>query len=527
MAIPNGKNGFSSEKKAREFLTGLDFDAENFVYFTLGKNVYAYTQSENEKLIVGKDYAELTTGNGRKLRKSTDLDSAGKKLKKHTLSAVSKKDKVGLKTFEEKEGLSFTYGKSAKKFPALSKVGENALFVFLSEELPEKHIVDKDTVKRVSLPKSKEKAGAKAETKDKEKEETTPKKAKGSKKSAPAKTNAKFDDAFVLVAEDNIERLTEKSVKKVAGLLNQLREAKKEDRAIEVTVSSIVRENAENYFVCLYRKSLPVRMKFEDTFVSYPLNLDNVDNTTQAGKEEILVREVTFGEKMYGANIKVKLLNIPSENPKELSENGDYGVLVSRKDYNLEYEKASYDEGINGKKLEVGAFARGIIYSVGDWGVGINVGGIDTTVRADMLTNRYIASPVEFKRLFRVNDTVVVKITDIDTKRVHRKISVEGRSYERLNSKSFNKGLTKGSKTFARITRKGHAKDDAEKVVYALCLEETGAPAISSPIVKGSVGFNLKKGELVRVQVLEFLSDGHIYVAICGVHGAGNIGRME
>lgn len=168
-----------------------------------------------------------------------------------------------------------------------------------------------------------------------------------------------------------------------------------------------------------------------------------------------------------------------------------------------------------------------IIFSVGDWGVGMNVGGIDVTVPADMLTNRYIPSPTEMKRHFRVNDTIVVKITDIDTKTKYRKLLVEGRSYERLTAKSFNKGLTKGSKTFARITRKGHSKTDTEKVVYSLCLEETGMPAISTPIAKGSLGFNLTKGELVRVQVVEFLSDGHVYVSICGVHGAGNIGRME
>ncbi len=548
MKIAKGKNGFTSITKAKDYLTENNFNPEQFVFLTLGKNVYAYCQSAKEKLALGKDCFVLVADGKEKTYPIKDMNKA-KALKKFELTAIPKKDKTSLKFFDEKESVKAEYGSLAKKYPSMTKVAESVLVGFLETpfELPAEK----------AEPKAKAEAEAKVEEKAKPKKEEVPKAEEKAKKEEPKKEEAKkanvkpkktaknnkkpfakkpqqkkeedeftnFADTIMAVTDEDYSKLTDKSLKKTLNLINRLREAKEKKHSVEVSVGVIRRMKNENFIVCYYERMLPVYIPFKECFVTYPIEISNVDTSTEKGKEELLARECVFAEKMYGAIVRVFITDMPEKNPTELMD--EYGIRASRKEYNLAYEKASFEDGIKGKVIKVGDYVKAKVYAVGNWGVAFNIGGVDTTVKAEYLTNRFIASPVELARKYRVNDTIVLKITDIDTKGKHRKLTAEGRSYERLNAKSYAKGITKGAKTFARVVGRGRSKTDKDKVVFSLCLEETGLPAISSPISKGSIGYTIPKGEMVRVQVLEFLEDGQVYVAICGVHGAGNIGRLE
>lgn len=296
------------------------------------------------------------------------------------------------------------------------------------------------------------------------------------------------------------------------SLKSQLQMAQRQNRLLEanvIGVSTLRQQDKAVVFVTAnYENRVKVMIAFDDMYRENPLDM----TTVNPDSDDYLTRQRTFCEKLFGLTIPFMIKQVATDknNPS------NFIVVGSRKAALKVIEHRNYDENANGKTLiGKGSMVDATVTSVSRYSIGMNVGGIDTTVPVRLLTFRYVDNPSTLSSMYHVGDTVTVEVTSVKTDEDgNHSIVVSARNGELADVKRKQQYLAPslGEHCIGTITAIRPSKNNNNSIAIALYIDGYEMPAVSSAFSFTSLGYFPKLGDKVRVTVTGIAENGFAYV---------------
>ncbi len=186
--------------------------------------------------------------------------------------------------------------------------------------------------------------------------------------------------------------------------------------------------------------------------------------------------------------IDVKIIEIDQEKNK---------VILSHKDIQLEEESKIKEELLN--QLKIGEIIEGVVRRIADFGIFVNIGGVDGLVHVSELSWERVEKPED---VFKEGDKVNVKVLKIDLENQKIGLSIKETLINPWNKaiESFNIGdVYKG--TVKRVTNFGAFVELSQYIEGLVHISQISNEHIINP------NDVLKTGQVVDVKILDIISD--------------------
>lgn len=291
-------------------------------------------------------------------------------------------------------------------------------------------------------------------------------------------------------------------------------------RILRGRVSGVRNLNGRVYAVVIFGGVYLILIPFQSFYVDNPINMSTVDTVTRSGRIDLRQRQTAMLEKHYGYDTPFIITRM------ERGEGGSYVILGSRSAALNRRAHENFTPGDNGEAvMRPGDIVPAVVTSIAEHSIAVNVGGVDTRIRASDLTFRYVPSGEKILEKYAVGDTIPVMLMDSRrTENGHWTCRVSRRRVEMEEAKARHHLFsTPGDLTSAIVTGK-YFREDNGRAYLRLYLDAYDIPAATSNVPKRPNGEYPAIGESYRVAFQDYKEEtGVTYVTLRGYHGPARL----
>lgn len=275
----------------------------------------------------------------------------------------------------------------------------------------------------------------------------------------------------------------------------------------------------------IYDEIFKILIPFDQLYREFPIDMQTVDLSTEAGIAAFARRQKAMAEKLYGLETPFMVTHMDAGEGR-LGATSDYAIFASRAEALEIIERANFVPDRSGNvEMEEGSLVQAIITSTSDYSIAVNVGGVDTRIPVRNLTYRYISGPDDIRRMYEVGQRITVQIASVKTNEdgTHD-VEVTPRPVELMTAKSRQGSLLRVTdQCVGTVTGIYASKNSPGKIIVSLYLEKYGMPAMSNAFAPSKMGDYPQPGDQIRVTVAGFGDNGMVYVHCRGFHGARSV----
>lgn len=314
---------------------------------------------------------------------------------------------------------------------------------------------------------------------------------------------------------DNQERRVAQS-ENWSGLQNAMRNG----QILHGKISGVRTINESPYVVIMYGGTYLVLIPYQAFYVADPIDMRQVTLNNRDDRINLRQRQVAILEKHYGYDTPFIVTRM------ERGEEGSYVILGSRAAAINRRAHENFTLTNSGDAvMKAGDIVPAVVTSVAEHSIAVNVGGVDTRIRASDLTFRYVPSGEKILEMFAVNDTIPVMLMDAEKDRNgHWNCRVSRRRVEMEEAKSrHHLFCNRGDLTSAVVTGK-YFSERTGRAYLRLYLDSYDLPASASTVPRRPNGEYPAIGESYRVSYSGYNEEtGMTYVTLRGYHGPARL----
>lgn len=291
-------------------------------------------------------------------------------------------------------------------------------------------------------------------------------------------------------------------------------------RILKGKVSGVRNVNNRVYAVVMFSEMYLVLIPFQNFYVEDPIRANAAGAASDADRANIMQRQTAMLEKHYGYETPFVVTRMERE------DNDAYIILGSRAAALVRRAHENFTPGENGEAvMRPGEIVPAVVTSIAEHSIAVNVGGVDTRVRASDLTFRYAPSGEKILENYAVGMTIPVMLMGVKkTANGNWACQISRRRVEMEEAKVrhhlFN---TPGDLTSGIVTgRYFNAKTGWSYL--RLYLDAYDLPAVTTTIPKRPNGEYPAVGESYRVAYRGYNEEtGVTMVQLRGYHGPARL----